>query len=98
MQEQSQPFVITPVGIGPVIDPEITLSPINTEVNMSKAKLKPSECPVTVSIKWADRTKTKVLPPDLSAVGTLLCSVIPYKYTYMKKSLNKFIKNVLLCV
>ncbi len=73
MQEQNQPSVSTPVGKGPIIDPEITLSPINAEVNIPKPKLKPSECPVTVSIKWADRTKTRVLPPELSAVGKMLC-------------------------
>lgn len=33
----------------------------------------PSECPVTVSIKWDDRTKTKILPPELSAIGKMLC-------------------------
>lgn len=33
----------------------------------------PSECPVTVSITWADRTKTRVLPPELSAIGKMLC-------------------------
>ena len=73
MQEQNQHFVSTPVGKGRVINPEIALSPINTEVNMPKPKLNPSECPVTVSIKWADRTKTKVLRPELSAVGKMLC-------------------------
>ena len=26
-----------------------------------------------MSIKWADRTKTRVLPPELSAVGKMLC-------------------------
>ncbi|CAB4030744.1 Hypothetical predicted protein, partial [Paramuricea clavata] len=66
-------FVSTPVSKGPVLNPDFTLSPINEKVNVPKSKLMPSECPVTVSIKWAERTKTKILPPVLSAIGKMLC-------------------------
>ena len=33
----------------------------------------PSNCPVTVSIEWADRTKRTVLPPERSAIGKMIC-------------------------
>lgn len=33
----------------------------------------PSECPVTVSVKWSDRTKVSELKPQLSSLGKMLC-------------------------
>ncbi len=50
-----------------------------TETNVSKRvkenteKKKPSDCPVSVSIEWSDRTKVNVLKPELSSLGKMLC-------------------------
>ena len=38
-----------------------------------KEKRSPSDCDVVVTIDWEDRTKRKVLPPELSSLGKMLC-------------------------
>lgn len=38
-----------------------------------KEKRKPSECGVTVSIDQTDRLKKRILPPELSSLGKMLC-------------------------
>lgn len=70
---ERQHQVSTPTKKGPAVSLELTLSPIGTKGNVPTLKRMPSECPVTVSIEWADRTKTKVLPLELSALGKMLC-------------------------
>ena len=74
---ESQPQILmnssTPKRKGPVLNPEFTLSPIGTKDNVLQKKRMPSDCPVTVSIEWADRTKRTLLPPELSAIGKMIC-------------------------
>jgi hypothetical protein len=38
-----------------------------------REKRNPSDCDVVVTIDWEDRTKRKVLPPELSSLGKMLC-------------------------
>ncbi len=52
-------------------NPELNLSPI-PDVGLKEEKGR-SECPVTISIEWTDRTKKRVLPPQLSGLGKMLC-------------------------
>ena len=65
--------VSTPKRKGLVLNPEFTLSPIGMRDNVLQKKRMPSECPVTVSIESADRTNRTAPPPELSAIGNMIC-------------------------
>ena len=58
--------------------PIITFLPqINTYPALEKSacngKQSASDCPVTVKIDWSTKSKTKVLPDELSSLGKMLC-------------------------
>ena len=63
----------TPNGKG-IQEPANQLpSPIIDEQSNVREKRNPSDCDVVVTIDWEDRTKRKVLPPELSSLGKMLC-------------------------
>ena len=48
-------------------------SPVPQKEVLVNQKRKPDECDVVVTINWAKRQKKKVLPPQLSFLGKMLC-------------------------
>ena len=48
-------------------------SPVPQKEVLVNQKRKPDECDAVVTINWAKRQKKKVLPPQLSSLGKMLC-------------------------
>ena len=48
-------------------------SPDHQKQVLVNQKQKPNECDIVVTINWAKRQKRKVLPPQLSSLGKMLC-------------------------
>lgn len=70
--------VSTPAAKKVILKPEFPISPITTKnkgdgSNEEPIKKLPCECPVTVSVKWSNRTIVNELKPQLSSLGKMLC-------------------------
>jgi hypothetical protein len=66
----------TPIGKGSGMQEPVSnqfASPIIGGRRNVKEKRSPSDCDVVVTIDWKDQRKRKVLPPELSSLGKMLC-------------------------